>query len=171
MASIMEELIATLSQECELYESLIPIAQKKTKVIIENDLPSLQSITEQEQQAVDKVNALEKKREKVIVNVGTVINKDPAALTIHAVIELLEKQPKEQQELAMVHDKLKKAVRNLMEINNHNSMLIQQSLEMIEFNMNFIQSTRMSPGSNNYTRGAASSEAPVSQTGMFDAKQ
>lgn len=167
----MEELVMTLKQEQELYLELLPIAEKKTQIIIKNDLESLQDITEQEQRAVEKVNALEKKREEVITNIGIVISKDPSTLKIRTLIKLLETQPKEQKELSQIHENLKKTVNRLMEINSHNKSLIEQSLEMIEFNMNFIQSTRMSPGTNNYNKSAAAATNSVSQTGMFDAKQ
>ena len=171
MASLIEELIIILKQEQELYESLIPIAEEKTRIIIKNDLESLQEITEKEQHAVEKVNTLEKKREETITNIGTVISRDPSVLNIQTIIKFLEKQPKEQKELSIIHDNLKKAIHRLMEINNHNKSLIEQSLEMIEFNMNFIQSTRMSPGNNNYTKGAASVYDSTNGRGMFDAKQ
>lgn len=45
---------------------------------------------------------------------------------------------------------------------------------MIEFNMNFIQSTRMSPGNNNYDKNASAAGGGVDAgfgTGSFDAKQ
>lgn len=171
MASLIEELITTLEQEHILYQELLPIAEKKTHIIINNDLESLQTITEQEQLSVEKVNALEKKREEVIINIGTVISRDPKNLNIKNIIDLLEKQPEEQQKLAQIHDKLKKTVYRLMDINQRNKTLIEQSLEMIEFNLNFIQSTRMSPGNNNYTRGAASIGNTMDGSGMFDAKQ
>jgi hypothetical protein len=81
------------------------------------------------------------------------------------------KQPEEQKQLSVIHDSLKATLNTIVEINNRNKSLIQQSLEMIEFNMNLVQSTRMSPGSNSYTRGAAQFELLAAQTGMFDAKQ
>lgn len=171
MASIIEELITILEKEYKLYEEIIPIAHEKTTIIVGNDLESLQRITEQEQAVLDKVNALERKREEVIVNVATVINQDAATLTVKEIIDMLEKQPKEQQQLAQIHDNLKKTVYQLIDINSHNTSLIQQSLEMIEFNLNFVQSTRMSPGSNNYTKGASTMDLPVGPSGMFDAKQ
>ena len=55
--------------------------------------------------------------------------------------------------------------------NQKNKELIENSLEIIEFNMNFIQSTRMSPGSNNYNRNASSSYGVDMGPGAFDAKQ
>ncbi len=171
MASLIQELIQTLQSEEMLYQELIPIATKKTRVIIDNDLTSLQHITNQEQIIIEKINVLERKREEVVINIGTVINRNPSTLTMRKIIELLGKQPEEQKQLSELHDSLKGVVNNLVELNGRNKSLIQQSLEMIEFNINLIQSTRMSPGSNNYTRGASQVEMPASQTGMFDAKQ
>ncbi|MDD5934726.1 MAG: flagellar protein FlgN [Clostridiales bacterium] len=171
MASLIQELIQTLQSEEALYKELVPIATKKTKVIIDNDLTSLQQITDQEQFIVDKINALERKREEVVINIGTVISRNPSTLTMKKIIEMLEKQPEEQKKLSEIHDSLKSVLNTMVELNNRNKSLIQQSLEMIEFNMNLIQSTRMSPGSNNYTRGASEISMSASQTGMFDAKQ
>lgn len=171
MASLIQELIQILQSEEKLYQELIPVATKKTRVIIDNDLASLQKITEQEQLVVEKINVLERKREEVIVNIGTVINRNPSTLTMKLMISLLEKQPEEQKQLSLIHDSLKTTINRLVEINDRNKSLIQQSLELIEFNMNLVQSTRMSPGSNSYTKGAAQVEMPSSQTGMFDAKQ
>ena len=171
MASLIEELIITLKEEQELYDGLIPIAEEKTQIIVKNDLEALQLITEKEQAAVDRVTALERKREGTIKNIGIVLSKDPATLNLQVLIDSLEKQPKEQQELASIHDHLKKTLHKLVDINNHNKSLIEQSLEMIEFNMNFIQSTRMSPGNNNYTKKAASVNDQTEIPGTFDAKQ
>lgn len=170
MASLIEELITTLDQENEIYESLIPVNEKKTKIIINNDLKALQESTELEQELVQKITALEAKRQEVIINIGTVINRNPGTLTLKNLIRLLEKQPKEQEQLSIIHDKLQKTVHRLTELNHQNQSLIEQSLEMIEFNMNFIQSTRMSPG-NNYNKDASGVVMPQEQTRMFDAKQ
>lgn len=167
----MEELITTLEEEQQIYNELIPISEQKTKVIVSNDLQALQSITEKEQLAIDRINALEHKREGVIVNIGTVINRDPSTLKLKVIIDLLGKQPEEQKKLCKIHDHLNSTIQRLMQINHHNKSLIEQSLEMIEFNMNFIQSTRMLPGTNNYNKGAAAMDPAISQTGMFDAKQ
>ena len=170
MASLIEELITTLNQENEIYESLIPINETKTKIIINNDLKALQEITKTEQEMVQRITALEAKRQEVIINIGTVINRNHETLTLKALIQLLEKQPGEQEQLSIIHDKLQKTVHRLADINLQNQSLIKQSLEMIEFNMNFIQSTRMSPG-NNYNKNASGIDMPIPQTRMFDAKQ
>jgi flagellar biosynthesis/type III secretory pathway chaperone len=171
VASLIEELIDTLKQEYEIYKKLIPIAENKTEVIVSNDLMALQEMTDREQLMIEAINALERKRDEIVINIGTVVNKDPKTIHVRAVIQLLEKQPNEQKQLSEIHDNLKNTIQRLVEINNHNKSLIQQSLEMIEFNMNFIQSTRMSPGNLSYNKGASQFDTPALQTGMFDAKQ
>ena len=170
MASLMEELISTLSQEKDLYVALLPIAEEKTKAIIANDLERLQEITDREQEAVGRVNALERKRNEVINNMGIVLGRKPQELTLTELILVTEKQPKDRAALSELKEKLGDAVKKLEELNERNRVLIQHSLEMIEFNMNLVQSTRMVQG-NNYTKSAGESMPGASQTGMFDAKQ
>lgn len=167
---MIEELTSILEEEQQIYEELLPIVTEKTKVIIQNNLESLQKITEQEQSIVDIVNVLEKRRSEVIVNIAIVMNRKAEELTLNDIIRMLEKQPEEQKRLSRIHEKLKRTVQRLVGINHQNRELIEQSLEMIEFNMNLIQSTRMSPG-NNYTKTAVSSQSVAMQAGMFDAKQ
>lgn len=171
MASLIEELIGILDQECEIYQQLLPIAMEKTQIIVRNDTVALQEVTGKEQLHVDRVNILEHKRDDVMMNIKTVIGKKSGTLNLTSLIQLLDKQPKEQKSLSVLHDRLNDAVHRLIEVNDRNKMLIQQSLEMIEFNMNFIQSTRMSPGNNTYTKGASAYDAQAYGTGMFDAKQ
>lgn len=172
MASLIDELTGILEKEYEVYQQLIPIAEAKTQVIVKNDLSSLQEITAREQEAVDTISAYERRREAVMEDIKTVINRKNANLSLKDLILLMEKQPKEQRALSIIHDKLKGCIDRLVEVNNRNKALIQQSLEMIEFNMNFIQSTRMVPGNNTYSKSASSYEAQqASGTRMFDAKQ
>lgn len=170
MASLIEELIQTLEKEEAIYNELIPIAKEKTKIIIQNNLQELQRITDKEQETVDLVTSLEHKRTQVIENIAIVINRDPKTIKFREIIDILDKQPKEQQQLSMIYDRLKQTVQLLVEINNHNKSLIEESLDIIEFNLNFIQSTRMSPG-NNYNKGAKQTDMYLPTPGIFDAKQ
>lgn len=170
MASLMEELISTLSQEKELYLTLLPIAEEKTKAIVANNLDELQEITNREQEAVNRINALERKRSEVITNMGIVLGRKPEDLTLAELIRVTEKQPSDRAALTGLKDALGKAVKKLADVNERNNMLIKQSLDMIQFNMNLIQSTRMVQGTN-YTKSAGESMPGATQTGMFDAKQ
>lgn len=171
MASLMEELFTALSSEKEIYEKLIPVSEKKTGILVKGDLKELETVTQEEQLLVDKAAALGVKREKIIANIGVVLNKDARTLDLTTLAELMGKQPEERKRLEELHDSLKVVMKRLVAINEKNKNLLENSLEMIEFNMNFIQSTRMSPGVNNYDRKASSSYQVGYNTGAFDAKQ
>ena len=171
MASLLEELIGVLDKELDLYQNLIPVSEEKTRIIVKNDLNALQEITAKEQAVVDSIRALERRRDEIMANIKTVLNRNSDLLNLGTLIQILDKQPEEQKKLSALHDNLKNTIGRLTEINARNKTLIEQSLEMIEFNMNFIQSTRMAPGNNTYTRGASQYGNDSYQAGMFDAKQ
>ena len=49
--------------------------------------------------------------------------------------------------------------------------LLKEAIDMVEYNMNVIRSTRMSSGSSNYSSDASEVAGMAPQHGMFDAKQ
>lgn len=169
MASLIEELIMVLGDEEKLYGEIIPIAEKKTQIIVNNDLQSLTGITDEEQKLVGKISKLEKKRQEVLRNIGIVMNKKESELNFITIIDLLNGQEKEQEELRRLHDKLKRTVSDLSLINERNQMLIKQSVEMIDFDINLLQSLRTSPGVGQYNT-ASEVEIQGMSKGMFDAK-
>lgn len=169
MASLIEELIMVLGDEERVYAEIIPVAEKKTRIIVNNDLQSLNSITEEEQALIGRISKLEKKRQEVIRNIGIVMNKKESELNFITIIDLLKGQEKEQEELRKLHDRLKRTIDALKLINERNQMLIKQSIEMIDFDINLMQSLRTSPGVGQYN---TSSEVEIQgmNKGMFDAK-
>ena len=82
LASLMDELLEVLSEERDIYEELAPISEKKTQVLIKEDLKELKKITDKEQLLVDKVSIVDRKREKVIQNISVVLNKDSKELDL-----------------------------------------------------------------------------------------
>lgn len=171
MASLMEELITTLDEEDKIYRVLIPIEQDKTRAIIANDMKSLEDITVKEHDLVDQTTALEGRRERIVTDIATVLGKDPKSMNLKVIAESLQNQPGDRMELQKVHDRLRRTVQQLQDINSQNKMLLKESMEMVEFNMNVIRSTRMSSGSSNYSSDASEVAGMAPQHGMFDAKQ
>ena len=90
---------------------------------------------------------------------------------LSVLIELLSKQPNEQRALSEIHDKLKMTVENVRMINESNRQLIDQSLEMVEFDLNMIRAMRQAPETNNYGRSAVSTGETLGSVRGFDAKQ
>ena len=171
MASLMEELIDTLDKEDRLYADLIPIQEEKIRAIIANDLDSLSRLQGQEQVLVDQVGNLENKRLHVTEDIATVLGIKPEEMNLEKLVNKLNNQPKEKETLEKLHDRLKQTMGRLQELNLQNKKLLTEALEMVEFNMNVIRSTRMSSGSSNYSSNAAQVDIGDYDAGMFDAKQ
>ena len=168
----MENLIEVLGEESLEYESLLDLSMKKTPVIVTGNLEELAKITEEEQTVVGRINRLDHKRQELYADIANVINKDVKTLMLTDLISMLEPRPVEQQQLAKVYDRLKGAVREVERVNGQNRTLIQNALEMVEFEMNIIQSMKTAPETANYNRGAYNTGSQMGvDAGGFDARQ
>ena len=168
----MEDLISILEQEDSLYEDLLKLSMSKTPVLISGDLEALSRITEDEQEIVNKVNALDKKREEGMKDIANVLGKDVKTLKLTDLIEILRSRPAEQNRLAAIYDKLSDTIGQMKRTNEQNKELIESSLEMVQFDMNVLQAYKAAPETANYSRNALNSGAYMGNTkGGFDAKQ
>lgn len=172
MASLIENLISVLEQEHSEYETLLELSRKKSPVIIRGDIEQLQKITDEEQNIIDRIRRLEGKREEAIRDIADVINKDVEQLKLDVLIRMLDKSPKEQKQLALVHEKLKTTLPQMQNVNAQNKELLAEALEMVEFDMNLLQSMRRAPETANYNKGAYSAGSVIgTNRSGFDAKQ
>lgn len=172
MASLMENLIDVLGQESEEYEGLLALSQKKMRIIAGANLEDLQKITDDEQEVVSRLNRLEKRRIEVAADIANVLNKDVETMKLTNLIEMLSARPAEQAALAAVHDRLKSVVREVQRTNEQNRELLEEALELVNFEMNMLQAYKAAPETANYTRSAYNSGAQMGvDSGGFDAKQ
>lgn len=171
MANLIQELVSVLVEENQIYEQLLIVSRNKTKVIVAGDLAALQDITEQEHTYVNLINSWEKKRTVAVADIAMVLGKDAKTITVAEIIELLEKQPEDQNDLAKVQVVFKEHLNQLVDINAHNQRLIEQSLEFIQFQMNLMQNANRAPVTANYNKVANNTGSQAEGRGMFDTKQ
>ena len=172
MASLMENLIEVLGQESEEYEGLLALSQKKMRIIAGANLEDLQKITDDEQEVVGRLNRLEKRRIEVTADIANVLNKDVETMKLSDLIEMMAARPEEQARLAQIQDRLKSVVREVQRTNEQNRELLEEALELVNFEMNMLQAYKAAPETANYTRSAYNSGAQMGVTnGNFDAKQ
>lgn len=170
MASLMENLLTILETENSEYERLIELSQKKKQVIIDGNIPGLEEITDKEQNITGNIKNLENRRIEIMNDMAIVLSKDAKDLTLTNMIAFLNKQPHEQQRLQEIRDKLKETLRKMGEINQQNEMLLQQALEMVEFDLTLFKSMRQAPTTANYDKNAYNT-GEILGGGGFDAHQ
>lgn len=154
MASLMDNLLSVLEQENVEYQRLTELSRQKRQIIIDADIPGLEEITGKEQDVTSTILNLENKRREVINDMAIVLSKDPKDLTITNMIAFLNKQPEEQQRLKNVQERLRSTLDGMVKINQQNEMLLQQALEMIDFDLTLFKSMRQAPATANYDKFA-----------------
>ena len=171
MASLMETIVEVLEQENAEYQTLIKLSEDKTPVIIKGDLENLNRITEAEQVIVGRIQNLEKERIRTMKDISEVTN-FKEDIKLGDLITMMDKHPEEQRKLKDLHDRLKETMARMKRVNEQNRDLLQNSLEMVQFEMNLLQSLKTAPETADYNSSAyANGSIMGSGTKRFDAKQ
>ena len=172
MASLMEDLLSVLTEEEATFKQLLDVTSRKTQIIVQNDINALRSITDEEQNVMNHIGLLDRKRETVTHDIADVINKDVETLKLTALADLLKSQPEERDRLNTLIDGLTTTVNQIRRINEQNAELIRHSLEMVNFDLQMVKAMREAPQTANYGRSAMSTGGTLGTTSEgFDAKQ
>ena len=172
MASLMEDLLSVLEEEEAAFKQLLDVTSRKTQIIVQNDINALRTITDEEQDVMNHIGQLDKRRETVTHDIADVINKDVETLKLTALADLLKSQPEERDRLNALIDGLSTTVRQIRRINEQNTELIKHSLEMVEFDMQMIRAMHEAPQTANYGRSAMNTGGTLgTMPEGFDAKQ
>ena len=170
MASLVEELINVLNNEKILYEELVEIEQRKTKIVVAGDVPALEHLTVIEQQKSDKLLAFSNKQIRILNDIKNVLGKSEEKITVTTLIELLSSQPNIQEKLTIARDDLVAVAKKMQTINRENEILLRQAIEMTEFDITLFKSMRQAPETANYNKNAHNTGMLLGSS-CFDAKQ
>ena len=170
MASLVEDLLNILSQEKDGYDRLYSLSEKKRDAIVHQKLPKLEELVTKEQNVSSDLKNLENKRVAALKGMSAVLGHDDELLTVTQIIDLLANQPKEQEALRTARDELVRSANRMQLLNEQNAILLQQAMEMVEFDLTLFKSLKGGPETANYNRGAYNTGDILPSSG-FDAKQ
>lgn len=176
MASLVEELASVLGGQIEASKELYKLSMDKTPILVQGDLDALQKLTEAEQLVVDRLAGFDRKRERLMSDIADVTNRKSTGLTLSELIDSLasgsvEAARKQAVVLSGLRDDLADICRKLARVNAQNEELVKSSLEIIDYDLNLVQSMRAAPETANYGRRATGTDSVLGRpTGGFDAK-
>ena len=170
MASLVEELINVLTEEEKVYRTLAEYGEKKRQIIIDADIPELEKLTDMEQQASDSLLTMSNKQISLLKDIANVLGKTDEKMTVTKLIGYLGTQPDIQAKLSAARDNLLHAAADMKKINDLNSQLLAQAMELTEFDITLFKSMRQAPETANYNKNAYSTGDILGSSG-FDAKQ
>ncbi|MCR5467751.1 MAG: flagellar protein FlgN [Lachnospiraceae bacterium] len=166
----MDDLIEVLNEEKTDYEQLIALGEEKRQAVIAAEIDKLEKISESEQVVAGYLQNKANRRESIMKDMAQVLGKDPADLTVLKLIGYMDNQPDEQRKLSDIRESLLVVGKRLKSINELNATLIEQAMEMVEFDLTLFKSMRQAPETANYDRNAYNTGDILGGSG-FDTKQ
>ena len=170
MASLMDDLTQVLENETVEYKKLVELSEGLKEALIESDVPSVERLTAAQEEVSNGIQSLETQRARVMNDIAVVLNKKPEELKVSMLEESLAGQPVLQERLAAVRTELKQTMDELKRVNQTNQVLLRQSMELLEFDLNLFRSMRQAPETANYNKSAVNTGDLLGSRG-FDAKQ
>ncbi len=137
MRKSIGQLIQALDKTNEVYREVLELSEKKQDVVIKGDIKELEKITVKEQGLVASIIKLEDIREQIL----QYVMKDLGIKNVESLDDILPLLT--QEEKAGVEGttrSLKNLITDVQDVNSSNEKLLQQSLEIVQFNMNMMTS-------------------------------
>lgn len=170
MASLIDLLIDDLNNEDTGYNKLLDLSNDKTSAIVKGDVDELQKIFLQEQKLIEELETVEQKRQEDVKEICSILRLPYEEIRVEHIVQILEKKPKEHDALEEVYLRLKRTLNQLTTVNDNNKLLLKESMDMIQFELDLARNLVMDPQTSNYGRTAYEEQGITGATG-FDAKQ
>ncbi len=138
MASLIEDLINMLQDQFNNLQDLLGLSEEKKDVIVQNNLEQLQFITGLENTLISRNNKFEKAINELMSDIAMVLNLDQSSVKLSTVSTALNSPEKEQ--LNELTEKIILVATKLKEVNEQNRILIDHSLDYINFTVNLYSS-------------------------------
>ena len=163
MASLIDCLIEDLTNENDGYEKLLDLSNDKTSAIVSGNVEKLQEIFIREQKLIEEIDVYENKRQEDVRDICNVLRLPYEEIRVEHIVQILEKKAKE-------HDALQDIYLKLTAVNENNKLLLKESMDMIQFELDLAKNAVLKPQTGNYGR-TAYEEAEITGATGFDAKQ
>ena len=158
----MENLLKILDEELNLYKKILEISNAKTTLLKENKVKELEEITKEEESLVADVIAKEKIRIQEVKNICKRYGRPEQSLKIEELCEFVDNS---KEELINFKNQITSILEELKKVNKINSVLINSSLDYINFAVNMLTETSKKP-----TYEAKGIQTNTAQRNLFDVK-
>ncbi len=169
MAGIVYELIDTLEEERDCYDGLCILAKYKEEAIVNKQIDFLQEVVKREEEFAGRVSLLEKRRDALLNDIAIVTGVSPKEINVTKLINKLGVDNDASKRLLVLREQLLEKIGSLKKQNELNAMLIEHSLELVNFTIKAIESTRMQIPATSYSKDG--DNLGTTNHSFFDKKQ
>jgi len=158
----MENLLSILEEELGIYKRILEVSNNKTALLKENKVKELEDTTKEEESLVATIIEKEKVRLQEVKNICRTYGKPEENLKIEELCEFIDNS---KEELLAYKNEITSILEELKKVNQLNSVLINSSLEYINFAVNMLTET-----STNATYRPGGYQDKSAQRNLFDMK-
>ena len=116
-----------LEKQKKVHGDLLELSHEKGQVIVRGEMDRLNEIVALEMKCLARLSALEKRRNKLLEEISSVLNVREEDLTLSVIIENVE--PDERGALSALQKELMSAMKMLAEVNSRNGELLETHIE------------------------------------------
>ena len=174
MRNVYLDYSATTPVKEEVLQEMIPYFTEKfgnPSSLYDKGLESKDAVsTAREQVAADTLLALSNRQIQVLTDIANVLGRSEDKMTVTKLIGLLDSEPATQSRLRVAKEKLCSQAEQVNSLNQQNAALLNQALELTEFDITLFKSMRQAPETANYNKSAYNTGTLLGSS-LFDAKQ
>ena len=170
MAGIIYELAQVLEQEKECYEGIGTLVAYTETAVVNKNIEFLQEVVKTEEEFIGRLSLLEKKRDSLMKDIAIVTGMKYQSLTVAAIIEKIGKDTEIGQKLTKLREEIRTQLDEIKAKSELNKQLLTDSLELVDFTVNAIRSTKEYSHVGNYNRSGEDMTIQRQQS-IFDQKQ
>ena len=170
MAGIIYELVEVLEQEKECYEGLDMLASYTKTAVVNKNIEFLQEVVKTEEEFIGRLSILEKRRDSLMKDIAIVTGLSHQKLTVATIIEKIGKDTEIGQKLTVLREEIRTQLDEIRVKSELNKQLLTDSLELVDFTINAIGSTKGYSHVGNYNR-PGEDMTMQRQNSLFDKKQ
>lgn len=130
MNTLLTELIETFDRLSVVCDELLKTAKSKQRCLISGSIEELETLIYQEKNQAEIAQLLEEKRQNIVIRYCKELNVQGKNITIKSLINEIDNS--HSKIICSLSDKLFQSIKQLEEINQINTTLIQYSLEITE---------------------------------------
>ncbi|AJQ26068.1 flagellar protein FlgN [Pelosinus fermentans] len=159
-----EKLTAVLEKMLIVYQAIFELSLQKREVLVQSNVPGLETIMKQEENLCFEVTRLDKIRKSIIQELAAIYGITDTKIALSELVQMADQD--EIGNFKNVDQELTTIIFKISEVNNVNKELVEQGLLIVNYSLNLLAQSSVGP---TYHPNEKASFVPPNKS-LFDSK-
>lgn len=158
------KLTAVLEKMLIMYQAIFELSLQKREVLVQRNVPGLETVMKQEENLCFEVTRLDKIRKSIIQELAAIYGITDTKIALSQLVQMADQD--EIEIFKNVEQELTSILFKISEVNNVNKELVEQGLLIVNYSLNLLAQSTVGP---TYHPNEKASFAPPNKS-LFDSK-